>query len=204
MELKTHAFIDLAISRRKPGEILFPTEFRGKGSQAAIKKAMSRIAKTGKINRLAHGIYYIPNADPKLGKLRPDPEHVVKMVALKERVRIRPAGAYALHKLGLTTQVPTKRVYITDGNPRRFKLGNVLIQFKATSAKRLAMKGEISSLVIQAIEEIGIDHISTQLQVKLKQFLMKEDHKKVQHDLRLASAKVNDFVVKLMKTNFSQ
>ncbi|HYF69629.1 MAG TPA: DUF6088 family protein [Ohtaekwangia sp.] len=199
MDTKTHTYIESVISRRKPGEIVFPTEFRGKGSQAAIKKAMSRIAKTGKINRLAHGIYYIPKTDPKLGKLRPDPEQVVKMVAQKEKIRVRPAGAYALHRLGLTTQVPTKRVYITDGNSRQFKLGNIQIRFKSTSAKKFAMKGEISSLVIQAIEEIGVQHISKEIQMKLGAFLSKEDPKILQHDLRLASAKVNDYIVKLMK-----
>jgi hypothetical protein len=199
METKAHTYIESAISHRKPGEIVFPTEFRGTGSQAAIKKAMSRIARTGKINRLARGIYYIPKTDPKLGKLRPDPEQVVKMVAQKEKIRVRPAGAYALHRLGLTTQVPTKRVYITDGNSRHFKLGNIQIRFKSTSAKKLAMKGEISSLVIQAIEEIGVEHINKEIQMKLGAFLSKEDPKILQQDLRLASAKVNDYIVKLMK-----
>ncbi|HLT74019.1 MAG TPA: DUF6088 family protein [Ohtaekwangia sp.] len=199
MEMNTHTYIESAISRRKPGEIIFPAEFRGKGSQAAIKKAMSRIARAGKINRLAHGIYYIPKTDPTLGKLRPDPEQVVKMVAQKEKIRVRPAGAYALHRLGLTTQVPTKRVYITDGNSRQFKLGNIQIRFKSTSAKKLAMKGKISSLVIQAIEEIGVEHINKEIQMKLSGFLSKEDPKILQHDLRLASTKVNDYIVKLMK-----
>jgi hypothetical protein len=76
----------------------------------------------------------------------------------------------------------------------------VLIRFKSTSSKKLSMKGELSSLVIQAIEEIGIDHINKEIQVKLKEFLLKEDPKDLQHDLRLASAKVNDFIVKLMRT----
>jgi hypothetical protein len=199
MDTKAHTYIESAISRRKPGEIVFPTEFRGSGSQAAIKKAMSRIARAGKISRLAHGIYYIPKSDPNLGRLRPDPDQVVKLVAQKERIRIRPAGSYALHRLGLTTQVPTKRVYITDGNSRQFKIGNILIQFKSTSAKKLAMKGDISSLVIQAIEEIGIEHINKEIQMKLSDFLLKEDPKNLQHDLRLASAKVNDYIVKLLK-----
>jgi hypothetical protein len=200
MEDKTHTYIESTISKRKPGEILFPAEFRGKGSQAAIKQAMSRIAKTGKISRLAHGIYYIPKVDPTLGKLRPEPEQVVKMVALKEKIRIKPAGAYALHKLGLTTQVPTKRVYITDGNSRQFRLGKLLIRFKSTSPKKFAMRGEISSLVIQAIEEIGVNYISAELHEKLKEHLLKEDPKKLEHDLRLASAKVNDYIVKLLRS----
>jgi Family of unknown function (DUF6088) len=35
-------------------------------------------------------------------------------------VRIRPTGAFALHKLGLTTQVPTRLVYLTDGHPHKY------------------------------------------------------------------------------------
>jgi len=199
MNVKTHTYIESALARRKPGEVVFPTEFRGKGSQAAIKKALSRIAQAGTIKRLAHGIYYVPKTDPILGSVRPDPEHVVALIADKEKIRVRPAGAYALHRLGLTNQVPAKRVYVTDGNPRHFKLGNTVIKFKSTSSRKLAMKGELSSLVIQAIEELGVEHIPEETATKLKAFLQKEDPKNIEHDLRLASGKVNDFIVKLMK-----
>jgi len=199
MEAKTHTYIETYISKKKRGEIIFPTDFRGKGTQSAIKKAMSRLAKNGRIKRLAHGIYYIPKIDPKLGELRPDADEVVRMLALKEHIRVRPAGAYALHRLGLTSQVPTKRVYITDGNSRKFRLGNMQVRFKSTTPKKLATKGKISSLIIQAIEEIGIDHISPDLEAKLMQFLIKEDSRTLKHDLVLASAKVNDYIVGLLR-----
>jgi hypothetical protein len=201
---KTHTQIELAISRRKAGEIVFPADFRGKGTQAAIKKTMSRLARTGKVRRLGHGIYYIPKTDPVLGELQPDVDEVVKMLAQKERIRVRPAGAYALHRLGLTTQVPMKRVYITDGSRRQFRLGKTQIRFKATSPKKLSTKGKISSLVIQAIEEIGVDYISHDLELKLKEFLLKEDPRKFKQDLSLTSVKVNDYIVKLLKKDFSQ
>ena len=197
----THTYIESAISKRKPGEILFPTDFRGKGTQAAIKKAFSRLAKVGRVKRLAHGIYYIPKKDPVLGELRPDADEVVKMLARREHIRVRPAGAYALHRLGLTTQVPTKRVYITDGNSRQFSLGKMQVRFKATSPKKLSTIGKISSLVIQAIEEIGIDQISPDLERKIQELLRKEDPRKLKHDLTLASAKVNDYIIRLMKKN---
>lgn len=201
MNIKTHTYIQSALLRKRPGEIVFLTEFRGKGTQAAIKKAMSRIAQSGKINRLAHGVYYIPGTDSKGDVFRPNPEQVIKMIAQKERIRIRPAGAYALHKLGLTTQVPTRRVYFTNGNPRQIRIGKVLIVFKATSAKRLAMKGEISGMVIQAIEEMGVNTIRNDIRMKLREFLEQENPKKLEHDLQLASAKVNDYIVKLMRAN---
>jgi hypothetical protein len=195
----THSYIETMISRRKPGEILFPTDFRGKGTQAAIKKALSRLAIEGRIRRLAHGIYYVPKIDPALGELLPDADEVVKMIARKEHIRVRPTGAAALHRLGLTTQVPTKRVYLTDGNSRRFTLGKMQVHFKSTSSKKLSTKGSISSLVIQAIEELGVDHIGTDLERKLQQSLLKEDPRTLKHDLALASAKVNDYIIRIMK-----
>ncbi len=201
---KTHSHIETAISKRKRGEIIFLTDFRGKGTQAAIKKALSRLAKEGQLRRLAHGIYYIPKVDSVLGELRPDIDQVIQMLARKEHIRVRPAGAYALHKLGLTTQVPTKRVYLTDGNSRQIKFGKMLVHFKPTSPKKLSTVGEISSLVFQAVEEIGVENISPDMERKLYGFLKKEDPRKLKHDLSLTSAKINDYIVRLVKKNTSE
>ena len=199
MEENVQGRIKSDISNRKPSEIVFLSDFRGLGTQDSIKQALSRLSRQGKVRRLAHGIYYIPKKDPVLGEIRPDAEEVVNKIAAKERVRIRPAGAYALHRLGLTTQVPTKRVYITDGNAKRFLLGKIQIRFKTTSPKKMSTMGEISSLVIQAIEELGTDQISPEIEFKLVEHLRKEDPEKLKHDLQLASAKVNDYIIKLMK-----
>jgi hypothetical protein len=197
--LKAHTHIEHVILRKKEGGLIFPTDFRGTGTEDAIKKALSRLAQKGVLKRLAHGIYYIPKNDPVLGELRPGADDVVKMLAKKEKIRVRPAGAYALNQLGLSTQVPTKLVYITDGHPRLFKLGKLQIKFKATTPKKLSTIGKISSLVIQALEELGTEHLSATTESKLHELLKNEDPKKLKHDLALASAKVNDYIVKLLK-----
>ena len=198
---KTHTNIELAISRKRAGELIFLTDFRGTGTDDAIKKTLSRLTLKGKVKRLAHGIYYTPKNDPVLGDLRPGADEVVKMLAQKEKIRIRPSGAYALHKLGLTTQVPTKLVYITDGAARQFKLGKLQIKFKPTTPKKLSTVGEISSLLIQALEEIGTEMIDKVTEEKILELLKKEDQKKLNHDLTLAPAKVYDYLIKLIKSN---
>lgn len=134
-----------------------------------------------------------------MGELRPAADEVVKMLARKEKIRVRPAGTYALHRLGLTTQVPTKLVYITDGHPRQFKLGKLQIKFKATTAKKLSTSGKISSLVIQALDEIGTDKIDDMTKTKILELLRKEDPRKLKHDLALAPAKINDYIFRLLK-----
>jgi predicted transcriptional regulator of viral defense system len=197
---KVHSSIMTSISRKKQGTILFVTDFRGLGTEAAIRKALSRLVSEDKLKRLAHGIYYIPKIDPVLGEIRPAAEDVAKMIARKEGVRIRPAGAYALHRLGLTTQVPTRLVYITDGPPRQFKVGKMQVKFRATSHKKLSTIGKISGLVIQALEELNINNIDQSIETKIRDLLLKEDKGKLRHDLTLASIPIHDYIVKLLKT----
>lgn len=196
---KVHSYIESQIKRRKQGELIFPTDFRGAGTDVAIKKALSRLTQKGTLKRLAHGIYYIPNHDPLLGEIYPGAEEVVKMIAKKEKIRIRPAGSYALNKLGLSTQVPTKLVYITDGHPKQFRLGKLQIKFKATTSKKLSTIGEYSSLLIQALDEIGTENIAPPIESKILELIRKENPKKLKHDLSLAPAKVSDYIVKLLK-----
>ena len=53
-----HKHIEHSVSRRKKGSIVFPTDFRNKGSQAAIKMALSRLSKSGELNRLSQGVCF--------------------------------------------------------------------------------------------------------------------------------------------------
>lgn len=191
--------IEINLDRIKKGHLIFPADFRGLGSEAAIKMALSRLAKQGKLDRLAHGIYYIPKQDSDLGKLKPSMEEIAKAIAKRERVRILPSGVYALNKLGLSTQVPTKLVYITDGPPRMIKLGKGGIRFKATTAKKLALKGSISSLIILALDELGIENVTPEMKDRLTVLLSKENPKLLKHDLSLAPAKVHDYILQLLK-----
>lgn len=197
---KTHSHIEHVIAGKQPGDLVFPSDFRGSGSQDAIKKALSRLARQGRVKRLAQGIYYLPKTDPVLGELRPAAEEVARMIAQKEHIRIRPTGIAALHELGLSTQMPTRLVYLTDGHPRQFRVGKLPVKFKATTPKKLAMKGPISSLLLLALEEIGIEQIDRVTEKKICDLIIKEDPELLQHDLRLGSTKANDYIVHLLET----
>jgi predicted transcriptional regulator of viral defense system len=191
--------IENRLSKSRKGQLIFLSDFRDIGSQAAIKMTLSRLSKDGKIKRIAHGIYLIPKLDPVLGEIYPSMEEIAEAVAKKEHVKIKPAGAYALHKLGLTTQVPTKLVYITDGAPRLIKIGKTTIKFKATSRKKLALKGTISSLIVQALEELGTKNIELSTKQRIKELLLKEDKKKLMNDIKLAPVRISEYLYSLLK-----
>lgn len=196
-----HKNIENSIRKLKYGELIFASDFRKNGSEAAIKMALSRLTKKGTIKRLAHGIYLKPKVDPLFGEINPSPETIAEAIAKKEKLKIRPAGVYALHKLGLTTQVPTQYIYITNGTPRQIKAGKAVIKFKTTSPKKFERTGKISNLVIQALEELDLSKIEGHTATRLKELLLKEEPKKLAHDLSITTAKVNDYIVKLLKEN---
>ncbi|TWI79033.1 Transcriptional regulator, AbiEi antitoxin, Type IV TA system [Lacibacter cauensis] len=196
---KAHTIINNSLSKKKPGELLFLSDFKGAGSDAAIRQSLSRLVRAGRIKRIAHGIYYLPKTDPLLGELHPSAEEIAQKIAAKERVRIQPSGAYALNKLGLSTQVPTRLVYLTDGPQRLITVGKMKIRFKATTAKKLSLKGDLSKLIILALDELDLKNMDERREARIKDLLLKEDPKKLKHDLSLAPGRTHDYIVKLLK-----
>lgn len=194
-----HKHIEHSVLRRKKGDLIFPTDYRSKGTQTAVKTSLSRLSKEGKLKRLAHGIYYVPKIDPLFGAIYPFPEEVAEAIAKKEKVRIKPAGAYALHRLGLTTQVPTKLVYITDGENRKIKIGKTTIRFKATTPKKMALEGQLSSLVILALDELKLKNIDGVTERKIKELLQNENPGQLKRNLSLTSGRIHDYIIKLLK-----
>lgn len=197
----THSEILKRVKRGEPGDMVFPVDFRGLGPDAAIRMSLSRLAKEGVLERIAHGIYMIPKEHPELGKLLPSAQHVANELAKRERVRILPTGSYALNILGLSEQVPMQQTYITDGQSRMIAIGKGRIRFKGTTHKKLSLKGRISSLVILGLEELDLKKLTPNEVLRIRELLEKEDPKILQHDLKLARANVHDFIYLLNLNN---
>lgn len=191
MSTKQQSVEHLIIQQAKKvgeGSIFFPEDFITLGSDEAVRIALFRLENKGILIRLAHGIYLYPEQDEMLGVLYPSLDEIAQAIARRDRARILPTGVQALNKLGLSTQVPMKAVYLTDGVARDIKVGKRGISFKRTTPRNLAVKGEISSLVIQALKEIGKDNVNEGQLAKLKTQLDKESQTVLTHDARLAPA----------------
>lgn len=197
------ASIDERVQRKikglHPGSIVFTEDFQSFGSSGAVAVALHRIVKKGILRTLARGIY----AKPKFSKLLnqevlPSIEQVAEAIAKRDRARILPTGVYAQNILGLSTQVPLKSVYLTDGSPRKIAIANRTIQFKKTTPKNLALKGNISKLVVLALKEIGKDKATEEELKKIKTVLKKENVKDLKHDISLAPLWIAEIMAKAL------
>ena len=59
------------------GGVFTPSDFLDVAGRASVDQALSRLAKRGKLRRLARGLYDYPKVHPKLGLLSPDRKSVV-------------------------------------------------------------------------------------------------------------------------------
>ena len=170
------------------GSVFTPNDFLDLGGRDAVDKALSRLATSGEVRRLARGLYEYPREHPELGTLSPDIEKVAKALAGKDRLRLQPAGAYATNLLGLSEQVPAKAVFLTDGPSRTVKIGRQEIQLRRTTPRNMAAAGRLSGLLMQAFRHLGPQHITEQRMAHLKRTLPAKERNRLLKDLPLAPA----------------
>jgi len=174
----------------KPGTIFFPGDLLEFGSPEAIHTTFSRLVGTKQLIRLAKGIYLKPQMDPELGPLKLSLEDLARTVAERDKVVIRPTGAYALNRLGLSTQVPTRVVFLTSGNPKNIKVGNSTLVFQKTTPKQLAVEQENIFLVIQALIALEDQAEDKQVIRQLTNVLMQENLADIREAAKLSPQRV--------------
>lgn len=176
------------IHGRGRGSVLVPGDFLDLGSREAVDLALHRLARKKTLRRLTRGVYDFPKEHPVLGLLTPSAEDVAKALAGRDRTRLQPAGAYAANALGLSEQVPAKVVFLTDGPSRTVKIGPTTIQLRRTTPKNMAAAGRLSGLLIQALRELGQEHVTPARREHLKRTLPAEKRQELVKDLPLAPA----------------
>jgi hypothetical protein len=181
------------------GWVFTAAHFSNLGSRAAVASALKRYLHSGIIRQLARGLYDYPRIDPELGILTPSPDAVAKALAGRDAVRLQPSGAYAANLLGLSTQVPMKIVYLTDGRSRTVKIGKKEIHLKKTTPLNMATAGRTSGLVIQALRYLGQKHVDEGVIKDLDRRLDADSRRQLLKDVRFAPAWIADIMRRLGK-----
>ena len=156
------------------GVAFTPARFAHYGSAAAVQKAIERLTENGHIIRVTRGVYCYPKIETELGLgvIYPTFDEIATCLANRDRTLIAPAGAYAVNKLGLSTQVPMNAVYVTNGEGRKVEIRNGRsIVFKHAAPKTFAFESSFAQLVSIALKEIGKDNLTQEQLMTLKRLL---------------------------------
>jgi predicted regulator of Ras-like GTPase activity (Roadblock/LC7/MglB family) len=95
---------------------------------------------------------------PVLRPLLPNPDALAAAAAVLGSHRLQISPAPAANVFGLSSQVPAKTLYLTDGSSRRIKIGNQVVYLKHAGPRALIGVGTQAGAALQALRAIGKDH----------------------------------------------
>ena len=176
------------------GWVFTPKHFQDLGSSAAIDSTLRRLKTAGTIRQLAWGLYDFPAQDPVLGAVAPSADAIARALVVRDAIRLQPSGAYAANELGLSDQVPSRIVFLTDGPARKIKIGKREIHLHHTTPRNMATAGRKSGTLIQALRHLGKDQVDEKVLAILHRQITDSDRPIIQKDLHHAPAWIADLL----------
>ncbi len=173
------------IRKQGRGKVFTPKDFLDLGSRDAADQSLSRLVKGGEIQRLGRGLYHYPRMNERLGiPLGPDLDEIAEALARQTGSRVVPSGAVAANRLGLSTQVPAKPVYLTDGRTRQVRIGSTTFQIRHAAPKEFPVGCRTSAMVFQALRHLGQAAVDDQVVAQLRRALSAEQRQELLRDAR--------------------
>ncbi len=168
------------IARNGRGFVMTNRDFGDIAQPASVDWCLHHLKEKKLIRSILRGIYDYPKFSELLQEeLAPDLGSVAQAIARKNQWHIQISGSAALNLLGLSTQIPVKTVYYSDGPTRNFMIGERKLQFKHILLRETKIGSPKSEMVVQALSELGEEHITSEMIDILKRQLTQKESKKL-------------------------
>ena len=187
------------IEDSKPNTVFFISDFLEFGSPETIRKIFIQAVFQDKLSRASKGIYIKPKKS-KYGIVPPSLEEIAEAVAKRDNCQIIPTGYTAANIIGISTQVPMNHSYITSGTARTLKIDNRKIIFKHGMPKNFAAKGTLVPLLVHGIKEIGINNLTENNLLAIKNFIGKTEDPHFKNDLLNAPNNIRILINRIILT----
>ena len=179
---KTKEKILYRINERNYGAFT-SSDFSDIDNYKQISKTLERLEDEKVISRVRRGIYILKKYNDILGmEESPDINEVAKAIARQFNIIIIPSGNYSLNIMGLSTQVPSKYVYITNGPYNEYDIGNNKIYFKHSTSREISFLPYRILIAIQGLKTIGKGNIDSNILNKISSFLTEDDKEYIKNN----------------------
>lgn len=188
------------IEKAENGSVFVSTDFTDITDKKTVNMGLIRLADEGLIKKILFGVYYKPEYNELLGEtVAPSPNKVAHALARNFGWTIVPCGDTALNLLGLSTQVPSQWVYVSDGAYKEYSFDNTVIKFKRTTNKEISKVSYKTALTIQALKALGKENITEQVISRLKKILTDEEKEKMLAESKSATSWVLELIKVICK-----
>jgi hypothetical protein len=180
------------------GEAFTPKMFLDIAESATVRQVLGRLTKEGKIRRLLRGVYDYPAFSQVLrAPASPDPHAIARAIARAQGWTILPTGNTALNLLGLSTQVPARWEYFSDGPSKRYTWAGGTIVFKRRTNRETTILSARTGLLVQALKALGQEQIDERVLAALRAQFSTSERKRAMREARYATAWVYEIIKRL-------
>ena len=191
--------VKLRIENAAPGDIFIPADFSDLAEARKITMCLSRLHEDGTLERVKRGVYMKPRYSQLLNRpVPPRDDAVAKAIARNYGWTIVPCGDTALNMLGLSTQIPTVWLYVSDGPYKTYETDGIRFQYKHTDRKNeLIGVTEKTALIIQALRALGKENIDSQTISYLSGRLDAKEKRQLLQESRYVTAWIYEAIKKI-------
>lgn len=184
------------------GKVYVSKDFLDLGSRVAIDHALSRMVKKGIIRRIGRGLFDYPRTNVNLGiALSPDADAVAEAIARKRGSFVQPSGAFIANAIGVSTQVPGKNVYLTNGASGKIRVGKQTVTIQHAAPKVIGTRDKDVNPVLKARYFLGKDGITDEVIDRLRALITDKDKKKLLRESRYTVGWLSDAVQRIVRAN---
>ncbi len=186
MSISCYQAIKERMEKNAKGTVFAKVDFEDLGSDAAVRKALSRLVKDGVCLRVLPSVYYCPEYIEEFDDyLQPNSYDVGLAIARNYGWKVVLGPLIAQNRLGLSTQVPAQLVFTSTGPTRKYNILNGgTIYFQHCRAQFLREMSYPSALVTNALQnfkslEVSNDdlrRVGERLTAEQKLVLLRERH----------------------------
>lgn len=192
--------IQKQINGKGGGWTFSPKDLAGLGPAETVHVVLHRLEKKGNIRRVTQGLYDLPRYSRLLKQnLSPDIDQAAHALARKFGWRIIPNGNSILNMMGISTQVPARYEYLSDGPSRKFWVSGTELTFRKVASKEASFKYSESALIVHGLRALGSNTIDDRAIEKMRAWLPASTRRKVLGDTRNVTKWIYDAIRKICR-----
>src|SRR5574344_958963 len=186
-----------AIRRHGRGWTFCAFDFFGLAARYEIDEALSTLLREGTIRRVIRGVYDWPRRSRLLGRdVAPDADAVATALARKFHWSILPSDADTANRLGLSTQVSGRRIYLTDGPRRHYRVGGIEIEFYPRCPRERNLTDPMTLAVVRALKGIGRRALDEEFLANLRRLHTRAEWRRIARRATGVSAWIREVFIK--------
>ena len=166
----------------------------------AIRKAFSILEKEKRIKKVLPGVYYVPIYSEFTKEYSPPViESVIKAISRKFNWNIIPNDDVVVNYLGLSTQIPAKHIFYTNGPSKTIKVDSRAVKLIHKRNFYFKQQTEKFRDIIQSINAIGYDRMDQQQINILKGMLDNQEKNKLLNESKNLPFKLQKQIMQIYR-----